>query len=249
MVPYDYRTFISTLRDEVNAGRVPLSRIDDAVTRILTKKFELGLFERPFADRSFTAGVGSRGAPRPRAPRGARVARPAEERRRHPAAREDARRGSSSPGRARTTSGTRPAAGPSSGRGGSGDIIPGTTILRAIRDTVAPGTTVTYSRDASGLDRSYDVAIVVVGETAVRGVVRRPHRRARARRGGPRDARRGEALRRSDRRDPRLRPAARRHGPAPGLDGPSSRRGCPAARARASPTCSSGTSRRRASSR
>ena len=31
MVPYDYRTFISTLREEVNAGRVPLARIDDAV--------------------------------------------------------------------------------------------------------------------------------------------------------------------------------------------------------------------------
>ena len=36
-----------SLRSEVQAGRVPMSRIDDANRRILTKKFELGLFERP----------------------------------------------------------------------------------------------------------------------------------------------------------------------------------------------------------
>ena len=29
-----------------------MSRIDDAVRRILTKKFELGLFEHPFTDRT-----------------------------------------------------------------------------------------------------------------------------------------------------------------------------------------------------
>ena len=34
-------------------------RIDDAVTRILTKKFELGLFERPCADRSYLSTFGS----------------------------------------------------------------------------------------------------------------------------------------------------------------------------------------------
>ena len=36
-----------------------MTRIDDANRRILTKKFELGLFERPLTDRRFTPTVGS----------------------------------------------------------------------------------------------------------------------------------------------------------------------------------------------
>ena len=59
MVPTDYKRFISTLRDEVNAGRVPMARIDDAVTRILTQKFALGLFTKFTTDRALTAQVGS----------------------------------------------------------------------------------------------------------------------------------------------------------------------------------------------
>lgn len=59
MVPSNYKTFISTLRTEVNAGRVPMSRIDDAVTRILNEKFALGLFSQPLTNRTYTAQVGS----------------------------------------------------------------------------------------------------------------------------------------------------------------------------------------------
>jgi beta-glucosidase len=59
MVPSNYKTFISTLRAEVTAGRIPMSRIDDAVTRILNAKFALGLFSQPFTDRAYTAQVGS----------------------------------------------------------------------------------------------------------------------------------------------------------------------------------------------
>ena len=51
MQPSNYADFITTLVAAVNAGEVPMSRIDDAVSRILTKKFELGLFEHPFTDR------------------------------------------------------------------------------------------------------------------------------------------------------------------------------------------------------
>ena len=40
---------------EVQAGRVTMARIDDANRRILTKKFELGLFERPLTDRTLHA--------------------------------------------------------------------------------------------------------------------------------------------------------------------------------------------------
>ena len=59
MVPYDYRRFIDALTTAVEAGDVPLERIDDAVRRILTVKFELGLFEQPLANRALLAEVGS----------------------------------------------------------------------------------------------------------------------------------------------------------------------------------------------
>jgi beta-glucosidase len=49
MQPASFAQFEATLLDEVNAGRVSTARIDDAVSRILTKKFQLGLFERPFS--------------------------------------------------------------------------------------------------------------------------------------------------------------------------------------------------------
>ncbi len=59
MVPYDYSTFIETLRRAVERGDVPMERVDDAVRRILTAKFMLGLFERPYAELSLLPSVGS----------------------------------------------------------------------------------------------------------------------------------------------------------------------------------------------
>lgn len=41
-----------TLLALCEAGRIPLSRIDDAVRRVLRVKFELGLFEQPYADEA-----------------------------------------------------------------------------------------------------------------------------------------------------------------------------------------------------
>jgi beta-glucosidase-like glycosyl hydrolase len=49
MVPDDYKTFISTLDTEIKAGNIPMSRIDDAVMRILTAKFASGVFTQPYA--------------------------------------------------------------------------------------------------------------------------------------------------------------------------------------------------------
>ncbi|WP_205325015.1 glycoside hydrolase family 3 protein [Glycomyces sp. YM15] len=59
MVPFEYRRFIDTLLAEVDSGGVGEERIDDAVSRILTQKFALGLFEQPFADTAGAADVGS----------------------------------------------------------------------------------------------------------------------------------------------------------------------------------------------
>src|SRR5690606_23996555 len=59
MVPINYQLFIQALTAGVENGDVPLERIDDAVRRILTVKFELGLFERPLVDESQLSVVGS----------------------------------------------------------------------------------------------------------------------------------------------------------------------------------------------
>lgn len=51
MVPYSTE-FCTWLRELVEEGRVPMSRIDDAVRRVLRLKMRLGLFERPYWDIS-----------------------------------------------------------------------------------------------------------------------------------------------------------------------------------------------------
>ncbi|MFD0599328.1 glycoside hydrolase family 3 N-terminal domain-containing protein [Catellatospora coxensis] len=58
MVPTAWKTFLTSLRAEVQNGHITTSRVDDANRRILTKKFELGLFERPLTDRAYTPTVG-----------------------------------------------------------------------------------------------------------------------------------------------------------------------------------------------
>ena len=59
MVPDDYVGTINAIVNGVTTGRITQARVDDAVTRILTAKFALDLFNHPFTDRTFTAQVGS----------------------------------------------------------------------------------------------------------------------------------------------------------------------------------------------
>lgn len=47
MIPYDYKRFCDALTELVNDGEVPMSRIDDAVKRVVEMKIKLGLFETP----------------------------------------------------------------------------------------------------------------------------------------------------------------------------------------------------------
>lgn len=54
-----YPQFIDTLIAAVEDGAVPMARIDDAVSRILTAKFDLGLFEKPYTDRRHIDEIGS----------------------------------------------------------------------------------------------------------------------------------------------------------------------------------------------
>ena len=59
MVPTDYVRFITTMKSQVQAGTIKQDRIDDAVSRILRVKFEMGLFEKPMPAAGKEAEVGS----------------------------------------------------------------------------------------------------------------------------------------------------------------------------------------------
>lgn len=160
MVPYAYKDFTSTLVDEVRAGRISEDRIDDAVSRILTQKFRLGLFEHPYADTTGAAAIGSR-AHREVARRAAAESQvllknkggvlPLKKSEKVYVA------GSNADDIGNQTGGWT-----LTWQGSSGNITPGTTILQGMR---AAGGDVTYSKDASAPTDGYDVGVVVVGET------------------------------------------------------------------------------------
>jgi beta-glucosidase len=164
MVPSAWKTFISTLRSEVNNGHVPLSRIDDANRRILTKKFELGLFEKPYTDRSYTPTVGS-AAHRSLARQAVRESQVLLKNAGNvlPLAKDNNKIFVA--GKNADNIGNQCGGWTISWQGSSGNITPGTTILQGIRAAVGPGTTVTYNQRGTGIDSSYKVAIAVVGET------------------------------------------------------------------------------------
>lgn len=54
MVPEKWQSFIANTVADVKEGRVPMARIDDAVTRILRVKFRTGLFDRPLSAGRYT---------------------------------------------------------------------------------------------------------------------------------------------------------------------------------------------------
>lgn len=60
MIPMNYTEFIDDLTFQVKNNIIPMSRIDDAVKRILRVKFVMGLFENPMADLSLTNQLGSK---------------------------------------------------------------------------------------------------------------------------------------------------------------------------------------------
>ncbi len=161
MQPQNFEQFESTLTDLVNSGQVPMGRIDDAVSRILTKKFQLGLFEHPFTDRRYINQVGSP-AHHAVARRAAAESQVLLKNRRHVLPIEGR-----SPvyvaGSNADNIGNQAGGWTLTWQGGSTNVIPGTTILDGIRQD-ARGT-VTYSQDASAPIPHNATGIVVVGET------------------------------------------------------------------------------------
>jgi beta-glucosidase len=164
MVPDKYRLFISTLKALVEGDEVPMSRIDDAVRRILRVKFAMNLFEgTQTADRALADRFG---APEHRA-LGREAVRQSLVLLRNeggvlPIAKTAARVHVA--GRGADDIGMQCGGWTIRWQGAPGPITEGTTILEAIRQSVSAGTEVTHSSDGSGSEGA-DVAVVVVGET------------------------------------------------------------------------------------
>nr|CAB3448749.1 unnamed protein product [Digitaria exilis] len=174
MIPFTYTDFIGNLTLLVNNGTIPMSRIDDAVRRILRVKFTMGLFENPYGDHSLAGELGK------------------QEHR--DLAREAVRKSlvllkNGKPGDKpllplpKKAYGSILVAGSHADDLGSqcggwtitwqgltgNNLTAGTTILDGIKHTVFPGTDVVYSEnpDASFIQQNkakFDYAIVVVGE-------------------------------------------------------------------------------------
>jgi beta-glucosidase len=161
MEPYTAGQFEQTLTAEVQAGRVSMARINDAVSRILKAKFELGLFEHPYTDRTNIGTVGSAA---------------------HRAVAQQAvaesqvllkNTGNALPlkpsqhiyvaGVNANDLGNQAGGWTVTWQGQSGNTsFPGTTILQGIQQSSSH---VTYSADASAPTSGSDVGIVVIGET------------------------------------------------------------------------------------
>ncbi|PBC95957.1 beta-glucosidase [Streptomyces sp. Ag82_O1-15] len=160
MVPYAYKDFRTTLVDEVRAGRVSEARVNDAVSRILTQKFQLGLFEKPYADTSGAAQIGSAGhraVAREAAAKSQVLLKNAAGVLPLKKSQKVYVAGSNADDLGNQTGGWT-----ITWQGASGKHTDGTTILQGMRNA---GGDVTYSKDASAPTSGYDVGVVVVGET------------------------------------------------------------------------------------
>ncbi len=167
MVPEHYQEFFETLKELVNEGKVPMSRIDDAVLRILRVKFAMGLMDKnrsPLADRNLWKSFGS--------PEHRQVARELvrqsvvllkNDHKTLPISKQVARIHVG--GKSADDIGNQCGGWTIQWQGSSGEVTPGgTTILAAIRNTVSKDTHVTYSKDGTGAEGA-SLGIVVVGET------------------------------------------------------------------------------------
>ncbi len=159
--PSGWDEFIPTLTQLVDTGDVSMARIDDAVSRILTAKFELGLFEHPFTDRTHLGDIGSK-AHHAVARRAVSESQVLLRNQRHTLP----LRGKHDvyvAGSNADNIGNQAGGWTLTWQGGSANVIPGTTILDGI-EQAARGD-VTYSETATArVPRKAD-GIVVVGET------------------------------------------------------------------------------------
>jgi len=161
--PDGWDVFIPTLTSLVEDGEVPMSRIDDAVSRILRAKFELGLFEHPFTDRRNIDTIGNK-AHRKVARRAVAESQVLLKNRQDTLP--------LSPGKKQPVYvagsnadniGNQAGGWTLTWQGGSTNVIPGQTVLDAVRATSR--SRVQFSETASDPVPANAAGVVVVGET------------------------------------------------------------------------------------
>ncbi|RMB60036.1 glycoside hydrolase family 3 N-terminal domain-containing protein [Tessaracoccus antarcticus] len=161
MAPYNFATFIDAVVAGVESDAIAQARVDDAVTRILTEKMHLGLFEQPFtvdSQRDMFGGSEHRMIAREAAAQSQVLLR------------NDGALPLAHTGRLYVAGSNADDLGNQMGgwsiswQGGSGDTTTGTSILEGLRE-VAPDLEITHSRTASEPTQDYDAGLVIVGET------------------------------------------------------------------------------------
>jgi len=157
-----YTNFINLLIESVKEGSVSENRINDAVARILKIKFEMGLFERPYSDKSLLSGVGSK--------EHRNIAREAVKQSLVVLKNDGILPLSKDLGHIHVAGKNADDLGNQCGgwtiswQGESGPITKGTTIYEAIQVAVSSVTNVTFSKNGSGA-KGADVGLVIIGET------------------------------------------------------------------------------------
>lgn len=156
-----FEKFIKLFKESIEDGSIPMTRVDDAVKRILLIKKQAGLFDRPFSNQQLLSHIGSQ--------------------KHREIAREAVRKsmvllkneGNLLPlpkngktiivaGRGADNIGMQSGGWTISWQGEMGNKTAGTSILEAIQSTVDPTTSVQFTED--GNNAIGDVAIVVIGE-------------------------------------------------------------------------------------
>ena len=157
-----YTNFINLLIESVKEGSVSENRINDAVARILKIKFEMGLFERPYSDKSLLSRVGSK--------EHRNIAREAVKQSLVVLKNDGILPLSKDLGHIHVAGKNADDLGNQCGgwtiswQGESGPITKGTTIYEAIQVAVSSVTNVTFSKNGSGA-KGADVGLVIIGET------------------------------------------------------------------------------------
>jgi beta-glucosidase len=159
-----YVDFIRLLKELVQEGKVPESRIDDAARRILWVKARMHLFDHPFSDTALTKAVGSA--------EHRRVARECvrkslvllkNEKGALPLSRQVKRLAVAGP--AADDLGIQCGGWTLTWQGNAGQAIQGgTTILQAVRQAVGPETSVLSTGSDGAIPTGADAVLVVVGE-------------------------------------------------------------------------------------
>jgi beta-glucosidase len=166
MIAGRHREFVKDLLELVQEGKVPMSRIDDAVTRILRVKFAMGLMDKnrsQLADRKLQSSFGSqahRAVAREAVRESLVLLKNANQA--LPISKQATRIHVA--GKNADNIGNQCGGWTIDWQGKTGDVTPGgTTILAAIKGAVSKDTKVTFSADGTGAEGA-TVGVVVVGE-------------------------------------------------------------------------------------